>query len=57
MSEVRVIRRSSARDIEEKINDLVAQGFELRGDVKFADVGTSHGVSGKSYVATMIKKS
>jgi len=54
---VKVIRERTPTKIEEKINDLVARGFELRGQVEFGVLDPKLQGGGERYVATMVKTS
>lgn len=53
---VRVLKDHRRNRIEEKINELHAKGFRLRGKVQYEYTGSAHGSSGEVFVATMVKE-
>lgn len=53
---VRVLKERSREKIEDKMNDLYAKGFRLRGDVKYQyDGGTEKRRATQEFVATMVR--
>jgi hypothetical protein len=53
---VRVLSERDREKIENKINDLVARGFELRGQVD-AKTENENGIMVTQFTATMVRES